>query len=171
MVLDRFGARSRVAALAAAAVLVLTPVAAGCSDDDGGDSGTTQTPTQTQPTNQPANPVAAKAEITKNWTAFFDPKTPVAEKVRVLENGEQMQPVLVAFANDPNAAKSSAAVRAISFTAVDKADVTYDLLIGGQPAIPNAKGTSVEQDGVWKVSVQTLCALVKQSGNAAVPGC
>ena len=172
MVLSRVGGRSRLAALAAAAVLVVTPVAVGCSDDGNDSGGTSPTPTQTQTqTDAPADPVAAKAEIAKNWTVFFNPNTSVDDRVAVLENGEQMRPVLAAFGSDPNAAKASAKVTAVSFTAVDKADVTYDLLVGGAPAVPNAKGTSVEQDGTWKVSVQTLCALVKQSGNAAVPGC
>ncbi|WP_418956239.1 hypothetical protein [Streptomyces tritici] len=178
MVLNRLGGRSRLAALAAAAVLVVAPVAAACGDDDSPSSPSTPTspiappvPTSPPAADEPADPVAAKAEITKNWTAFFDAKTPVDEKVRVLENGEQMRPVLAAFAQDPNAAKSSAKVSAVSFTAKDKAEVTYDLLVGGTPAIPDSKGTAVEQEGTWKVSVQTLCALVKQSGNAAVPGC
>ncbi|WP_406860026.1 hypothetical protein ABZO31_06380 [Streptomyces sp. HUAS MG47] len=173
MVLNRHGrsgGRSRLAALAAAAVLVVTPVAAACSDNGGGNGGdASPTPTRTQ-TNQPDDPAAAKAEITKNWTAFFDAQTPVDERVRVLENGEQMRPVLTAFAADPNAARASAKVNAIAFTSADKAAVTYDLLISGTPAVPDSKGTSVLQDGVWKVSVQTLCALVNQSGNA-VPGC
>ncbi|MFG2331822.1 hypothetical protein ACGFMM_19595 [Streptomyces sp. NPDC048604] len=166
----RLGGRSRLAALAAAAVLVVTPVAAGCSDDGGGNGGgSSPTPTRTQ-MNEPADPAAAKAEITKNWTAFFNAETPVEERVRVLENGEQMRPVLIAFAADPNAARVSAKVGAIAFTSAEKAAVTYDLLIAGTPAVPNSKGTSVLQDDVWKVSVQTLCALVNQSGNA-VPGC
>ncbi|MGW6395080.1 hypothetical protein ACWFR1_32290 [Streptomyces sp. NPDC055103] len=129
-------------------------------------------PTQIAPTqgDQPADPGTAKAEITKNWTAFFDPKTPTAEKVKLLENGEEMRPVLGAFAGDKNAATSSAKVKGIEFTSPNDADVTYDLLIGGSPALPDSLGTSVLQDGTWKVSVKTLCGLVQLSGTT-VPGC
>lgn len=146
---------------------MLGPVLAGCGDDDTADA---PSPTPPAVTNEPVDPAAAKAEITKNWTAFFDPKTPTAEKVNLLENGEQMQPVLSAFAGDPNAAMTSAKVKGIEFTSPNDANVTWDLLVGGAPALPDSKGTAVLQDDTWKVSVKTLCGLVQISG-ATVPGC
>ncbi|MER7520595.1 hypothetical protein [Streptomyces sp. NPDC126499] len=165
--------KRRAAALAAAAVLVLTPTLASCGDDNGGNGGRTEPPSTTLPTMaaQPVDPAAAKAEITKNWTAFFDPKTPNAERIRLLENGARMAPVLAAFAGDKNAAASSAKVKGIEFTSPSDANVTYDLLVGGKPALPDAKGTSVLQDDTWKVSVRTLCGLVQLSGATQVPGC
>ncbi|MFF9844364.1 hypothetical protein [Streptomyces sp. NPDC013740] len=161
----------RAAAIGAAAVLVLAPALAGCSDDGGSTSGQVG-PSSTAPakTDQPQDPVRAKAEITENWTAFFDPKTPTTERIRLLENGEKMAPVLRAFAADKIAAHASAAVKAVAFTSPTGAEVTYDLLVGGNPALPDAKGTSVLQNDVWKVSVQTLCGLVQLSG-AQVSGC
>ncbi|MEU8622348.1 hypothetical protein [Streptomyces sp. NPDC048623] len=161
--------KRRAAAFAAAAVLVLTPVAA-CSDDGG--SGSQQVTPTTSPamTDQPLDPSAAKAEITKNWTAFFDPKTPTAERIKLLENGEQMAPVLAAFAGDKTAGQTSVKVKSIDFTSPTGANVTYDLLVAGNTALPDAKGTSVLQNDTWKVSVQTLCGLVQASG-ATVPGC
>ncbi|GAA3397250.1 hypothetical protein [Streptomyces roseoviridis] len=165
--------KRRATALAAAAVLVLTPALASCGDDDGGNGGRTDGPSTTLPTMtaQPADPSAAEAEITKNWTAFFDPRTPNAERVRLLEDGARMAPVLAAFAGDENAAASSAKVKDVEFTSPSDADVTYDLLVGGKPALPDAKGTSVLQDDTWKVSVRTLCGLVQLSGATQVPGC
>ena len=167
----------RTAAWEAAAVLILVPAAAGCSDDGGGGS-TTPTPTATAPpttsapaTNAPADPAAAKAEIMKNWTTFFDPKATTDAKVKVLENGDQLRPLLAAFSGDKNAAQSSAKVTAVQFTSATEATVTYDLLVGGTPALPGSKGSAVYQDQTWKVSVKTLCALVQLSGNAAAPGC
>ncbi|MEV5973298.1 hypothetical protein [Streptomyces sp. NPDC051921] len=162
--------KRRVAALAAVAVLVLTPAVASCSDDGGTSSDQGTQTTAPAATDRPADPVAAKAEITKNWTAFFDPKTPAAERVELLENGEQMAPVLAAFSGDKNAAMTSAKVTGVEFTSPTNANVTYDLLVGGNPALPDAKGTSVLQNDTWKVSVTTLCGLVQLSG-ATVPGC
>ncbi|WP_229818741.1 MULTISPECIES: hypothetical protein [Streptomyces] len=169
MVLERHGGRSRLVALAAAAALVLGPALAGCGDGDGGDG---EAPPATLPTatDRPRDPEAAEAEITKNWTAFFDPKTPTDEKVKLLENGERMRTVLAAFAGDKNAAMTSAKVKGIEFTSPNDADVTYDLLVGGAAALPDSKGTSVLQEDTWKVSVKTLCGLVQLSG-ASVPGC
>lgn len=175
MVFARLGRRPRLAALAAAAVLVLTPAVA-CSDDGEGryDGSETSAPagTTTAPAaaDEPDDPAAAQAEITRNWTAFFNPGTPTAERVKLLENGEQMQAVLAAFGGDENAAATSAKVTGVEFTSDAGANVTYDLLVGGAPALPDAQGTSVLQDGTWKVSVKTLCGLVELSG-VTVPGC
>jgi len=172
MVLKRLVLKRRAAVLAAAAVLALTPVAAGCSDDGGNGSGSDQvTPAVPSVTSdEPQDPAAAKAEITRNWTAFFDPKTPQGERVKLLENGPKMAPVLAAFAGDKNAQQTSVKVKDVAFTSPTGADVSYDLLVAGNTALPDAKGTSVLQDGTWKVSVKTLCGLVQVSGTT-VPGC
>ncbi|MGO4633706.1 hypothetical protein AB4225_22625 [Streptomyces sp. 2RAF24] len=159
----------RAAPLAAAAVLLLAPALAGCSDGGGSGSGQSGT-TAPASVAGPADPVAAKAQIARNWTAFFDPKTPTNERIKLLENGEKMAPVLGAFAADKTAGMASARVKAITFTSPSGADVTYDLLVGGNPALPGAKGTSVLQNDTWKVSVKTLCGLVQLSG-ARVSGC
>ncbi|QGV81373.1 hypothetical protein [Streptomyces ficellus] len=164
----------RGAALAAAAVLVLVPVAAGCGNGDGGEPQTSPSPaaTATQGQNQPSDPAAARAEVEKNWTAFFAPATPAEEKVRLLENGERMQPVLQALSGSPQAAQTSVKVENVTFTSPTQGEVTYDLLVAGSPALPDSKGTTVLQDDTWKVSVKTLCALVKLSPDASpVPGC
>jgi hypothetical protein len=177
------GPRARTAALAAAAVLALVPLAAACggSEDasDAAQSPAIQTTSEapdptgspTGATDAPADEAAARKEVEKNWTAFFDPKTPTDEKVRLLENGEQMRPVLDAFSGDANAAKTSAKVKEVDFASATQANVTYDLVVGTSPALTDSKGSAVYQDGIWKVSRSTLCALVKISGNAAVPGC
>lgn len=171
MVFARPGRRPRLAALAAAAVLVLTPALASCSDDEGeGRSEEMNTSAPAATADEPDDPAAAKAEITKNWTAFFDPKTPTADRVKLLEDGERMQAVLGAFAGDKNAAMTSAKVTGVTFDSATEAGVTYDLLVGGSPALPGAQGTSVLQNDTWKVSVKTLCGLVELSG-ATVPGC
>ncbi|WP_190089756.1 hypothetical protein [Streptomyces melanogenes] len=169
------GTRVRPAAWAAAAVLVLFPAAAACSDSGGGSekspSPTATAPAESPSADRPADPAAAKAQIEKNWTTFFDPKASTDAKVKVLENGDTLRPLLAAFGNDKNAAQSSAKVTDVTFSSATQAAVTYDLLVGGNPALPGAKGTAVFQDQTWKVSVKTLCALVQLSGNAAAPGC
>ncbi|MFF1509348.1 hypothetical protein [Streptomyces sp. NPDC058326] len=177
MISERPGRRPRLAALAAAAVLGLTPALASCADDGEGRSEqtieTSAPPGMTaEPpgADEPDDPAAAEAEITRNWTAFFDPKTPEAEKVGLLEDGERMRGVLGAFAGDKNAAMTSAKVTGVEFTSATGANVTYDLLVGGNPALPGAQGTSVLQDDTWKVSVKTLCGLVELSG-VTVQGC
>ncbi|WP_251016466.1 hypothetical protein [Streptomyces sp. ISL-99] len=175
---SRYGRHPRTAAWAAAAMLILVPAAAACGDDNDAPEAPPRSPAVgTSPPaiperDAPADPAAARAAVEKSWKTFFDPKASVETKAKVLQNGERMRSLLTAFADDPNAKRSSVDVKDVKFTSATEADVTYDLLVGGQPALPDSKGTSVLQGDVWKVSVKTLCALVQVSGNAPVPpGC
>lgn len=170
-------AAGRGTAIAAALVLVLAPALAACSDDSGGGSASTPpTPTAERttsaPASAPADRAAAEAEIRQNWQKFFDPKTSTEDKQAVLENGDRMGPVLQAFSGDERGGQVQAKVTKVEFTSATGADVTYTLTLKGATALPDASGSAVEQNGTWKVSAKTLCALVRLSGNASpVPGC
>ncbi len=170
--------RGRGTALAAALLLFLAPALAACSDDEGGSESTPPTPsverTTSAPASAPADAAAAEQEIKQNWQKFFDPKTSMEDKQTVLENGEQMAPVLQAFSGDERGGQVGAQVTEVAFTSPTEADVTYTLTLNGATALPDASGTAVEQDGSWKVSAKTLCALVQLSGNGSaspVSGC
>ncbi|MDO0931938.1 hypothetical protein QQY66_09665 [Streptomyces sp. DG2A-72] len=178
----RRGSAGRGTAIVAALLLLLAPALAACGDDEGGGSETplpTPTVEQTeQPTSPaasgPADTAAAEREIEQNWQKFFDPATSAQDKQSVLENGDRMAPVLAAFSGDERGGQVQAKVTAVEFTSPTEANVTYDLTLKGATALPGASGTAVEQDGAWKVSAKTLCALVSMSGNAsasALPGC
>ncbi|MER6676439.1 hypothetical protein [Streptomyces sp. NPDC000983] len=166
-------------ALAAALLLLLAPALAACSDDEGGGDATPPTPsverTASAPAaTAPADAGAAEQEIKQNWQKFFDPGTSLDDKQTVLENGEEMAPVLRAFSGDERGGQVEAQVTEVAFTSPTGADVTYTLTLNGATALPDAAGTAVEQDGTWKVSARTLCALVQLSGNGSaspVPGC
>lgn len=157
----------------AALALFLAPALVACGDDSGGGSDSTPpTPSVEQTTSAPAStapadPAAAEQEIKANWQKFFDPKTSTKDKQAVLENGDLMGPVLKAFSGDERGGQVQAEVTEIEFTKPTEATVTYTLLLNGATALPDASGTAVEEDGTWKVSVSTLCALVKLSGYAS----
>nr|WP_229898157.1 hypothetical protein [Streptomyces finlayi] len=180
----RIRGKSRTVAWAAAAVLALTVSATACGD--GGDPakpppseaptapaapGVDPQPSDSASASGPADTTSAKRQVEANWKAFFDPTVPTAEKTRYLENGETLKPLLLAFTGDKRGGQTSTKVTDVRFNSAAKATVTYDLLLNGAPVLPGSKGTSVLQDGTWKVSVKSLCALVKLSGNAAAPGC
>ncbi|WP_234478649.1 hypothetical protein, partial [Streptomyces sp. MBT65] len=114
-----------------------------------------------------AGSAGATTQIKANWKKFFDPATSTRDKQAVLENGDKMGPLLKAFSGDKRGGQVQADVQKVEFTAPDKATVTYSLTLNGATALPNASGTTVEQDGTWKVSVNTLCALVALSGDAS----
>jgi hypothetical protein len=167
-----------------ALVFVLVTTLAACTDDSGGGGDsppptpsveqTTSAPATGAPTaDGPADRAAAEREIKQNWQKFFDPGTPTEDKQAVLENGDRMGPVLQAFSGDERGGQVGAEVTKVVFTSPTAADVTYTLTLRGATALPDASGTAVEQDGTWKVSVSTLCALVQLSGNASQPaaGC
>ncbi|MEU1518874.1 hypothetical protein ABZ490_43215 [Streptomyces sp. NPDC005811] len=168
--------RTRGTALAAAAVLVLAPALAACGDDGGGGGKATVTATATVggAATAPGDAAAAEQQVRRNWQKFFDPATSTADKQALLENGRTMGPMLRAFAGDQRGGQVAAEVQKVEFTSPTEATVTYTLTLNGATALPNATGKAVHQDGTWKVSVTTLCALVGLSGDAsasAVPGC
>jgi hypothetical protein len=133
---------------------------------------TTPAPGTTSPSGTaPADPAAATAQIKTNWEAFFSPKTPLADKAKYLENGEQLGALLQSFASDPRVGQVSAVVTNVTFTSATTATVTYQLSLQGTVVEPNATGKAVLQDGVWKVSDASLCGLVALTGNTAPPGC
>ncbi|MEV0263217.1 hypothetical protein AB0I49_18035 [Streptomyces sp. NPDC050617] len=171
------------AVLASAVVLV---AAVGCGDDSGGADEPVKPPASASASSPPAaesggpspsgarppDEAAARREVKENWEKFFDPATSNDEKAGLLENGRQLKPLLRAFGGDERGSQVEARVSRVAFSSAAEAEVRYALLLGGQTALPGASGTSVYQDQVWKVSVKTLCALVKLSGDAPkAPGC
>ncbi|MFH8992047.1 hypothetical protein [Streptomyces sp. NPDC017940] len=172
--LRRAGARSTVPA--AAVVLLIASAAVACGDDSGGDESKPPEPSvrtsSKPPADAPADPAAAEEQVRRNFERFFDPATPMRDKEAVLENGEEMRAVLRGFSGDERGKQVRAKVDRVEFTSPAEADVTYALTLKGATALPTASGTAVHQDDTWKVSVKTLCALVKLSGNASPgPGC
>ncbi|MGW3310398.1 hypothetical protein ACWDG9_27830 [Streptomyces sp. NPDC001073] len=162
--------RVRGTVVTAAMVLVFGPALAACSDDSGGGSSAPPpTPsverTTSAPATAPADPAAATTQVKANWKKFFDPAS--TDKQAVLENGDKMGPVLKAFSGDKRGGQVQADVQKVEFTSATQATVTYSLTLNGATALPNASGTSVQQGGTWKVSVNTLCALVALSGDAS----
>lgn len=173
----------RSAAWATAAVLLVAPAAVACGDDSGGggesdppkpsaEKSTQEAPSPSDDASAPADPAAAEKQVKENWEKFFDPAVSMKEKEAVLEDGAKMRTVLKSFSGDERGEQVSAEVNKVEFTSATEADVTYALTLKGATALPGASGTSVDQDGTWKVSVKTLCALVKLSDNASPgPGC
>jgi hypothetical protein len=175
---------TRPAPLAAAitAAAVLGAVLAGCGDGSGGYGGGSASPSPTK-TTAPSTPspsaspsgtakTNAERQVRANWEQFFSPDTPISQKAGLLENGEQLQPLLQQFSGDPRVGQVQAKVKSVDVTSATEANVKYSLSLKGTPVLPDASGTSVLQDKVWKVSDESLCALVRLNhGASAVPGC
>ncbi|MFI7359641.1 hypothetical protein ACIBTP_37645 [Streptomyces avidinii] len=165
-------APSRAAACTAAAVLLAVPAVVGWS------SGATAAGAPAPPAaavlivpaaDGPEDPEAAKEQIEKNWTAFFDPKTPTEKKAELLQHGDLLKLLLDGFSAGAEAAKTSVKVTDITFTSPTEGTVTYDLSVGSETVLPGSKGSVVLEDGVWKVSFKTVCELIEASGAEAPP--
>ena len=115
---------------------------------------------------------SAVAQITANWEAFFNPATPNSKRVQLLENGSEFASAISAFSASPLAQQVSSKVDSVSVTSATKANVKYDLTAAGTPVATGQTGTSVLQDGVWKVGDEVFCALLKEGAsllNISVP--
>ena len=115
---------------------------------------------------------SAVAQITANWEAFFNPATPNSKRVQLLENGAQFASAINAFSASPLAQSVSSKVDSVSVTSATKANVKYDLTAAGTSVASGQTGTSVLQDGVWKVGDEVFCGLLKEGAsllNISVP--
>jgi hypothetical protein len=140
---------------AAGAMSVGLLVACGSSGGSGSSNNT--------PSPAAFNETTAKADITKNWEAFFDPTKPVSEKTALLQNASELQPVLEAQSQNPQAKSTKAKVKTVVIDpSHTSATVTYDLVPvqGGAALLAGSTGTSVYEAGVWKVSKASFCGLV-----------
>ncbi|WP_227980234.1 hypothetical protein [Nocardia spumae] len=148
-------------ALVACALTALLATTAACGSDDSGDkaasSSNSGAPTVTQ-------------AVTVNFEKFFDGATSADQKIALLENGAAFSDAIRAQADSPLAKSASAKVTTVASTSTDHADVTFDVLFNGTPALSGQQGSAVYTDGTWKVTASTFCALLTLEG-AAPPVC
>jgi len=166
----RFG----IAAVSAAMVAGLTLAA--CSSSGGGGKNDSTPPSS--PPSTPSSSVspsfdrtAAQAEIKKNWEAFFSKDTPLAKKVDYIEHGDQLETAVQKFGTDPRLKQASAKVTDVFASSPTAATVKYQVLLNGKVALPSAVGDAVFENGVWKVSVKTLCGLLGLIGGPSIAAC
>ena len=131
---------------------------------------TATAPASPSSSGEPTSGSGAISAIEANWATFFNAKTPVSKRLALLEDGQEFAPVIKAQAGTGLAAEATSKVTHVSLTGTDQAAVTYDILVGGKPALSNRSGVAVYQDGVWKVGVASFCALLKLE-QASVPAC
>ena len=150
-------------------------IAACSSGSNSSSSGVSSSPSSASSSSAPAtsaSPVSssgATAAITANWEAFFNPKTPVAKRVSLLQDGQTFASVIKSQAGSGLAASATSKVTKVTLVSPAQAKVTYSILLGGQPALSNQAGVAVKQGGTWKVGVASFCGLltVENSGKTS----
>jgi cytoskeletal protein RodZ len=111
----------------------------------------------------------AAAQITANWEKFFSASTTPAQKAALLQNGSKFTSAISAFAQIPLASGIGAKVTKVVVTSSTEATVTYNIVAGGASLLSGKTGTSVYQDGGWKVGDASLCGLFTLIPGGTVP--
>ena len=144
---------------------------AACSSGSGASTPPTPTPAASTSSSTSSSSAVSSDQktIAANWTAFFSPKTPVAQRVALLQDGSQFSSVIKAQAGGGLASEASAQVTKVTVISTAQAAVTYNLLLDGTPALKGQSGTAVFQDGTWKVGVASFCGLLtlENAGNSS----
>jgi hypothetical protein len=116
-----------------------------------------------------ASTSAAVTQIKANWEAFFNPKTPVAKRVSLLQNGQVFESIISTQASSPLASSATSSVSSVTVESPAQAKVVYSILVGGSPALKNQPGVAVYQNGIWKVGDQSFCALLTLENSGKAP--
>ena len=139
-------------------------------------SGASSSPSASAPaTSAPATSASAApsgsaaATITANWEKFFSAKTPVAQRVALLQNGSVFASVIRAQAGSGLAATATAKVSKVTVTSSKQATVKYSILISGATALANQTGVAVYQGGTWKVGLASFCGLLTLENSGKTP--
>ena len=169
----RFHSRVHRFYLAPALGLVFALAITACSSSGSSSSSTaTSAPAATTSAATASSSAAAGgtavAQITANWEAFFNPATPNSKRVQLLENGSEFASAINAFSASPLAQQVSSKVDSVSVTSATKANVKYDLTAAGTAVATGQTGTSVLQDGVWKVGDDVFCGLLTEAKAAGM---
>jgi hypothetical protein len=149
--------------------------------DPGRQDGGTATPVPVPPTTaptlpppsgeEPADPDAARAAIVEAYTTATDGSLTVAERRAYIEDSDELGPYL-----DRAAAPylgilehQTVSLGDIVFLDAERATLVYTLSFGGRMASQTDVGYAVVDDGRWKVSRETVCALILRAGVTCPP--
>lgn len=164
----------RRALTAGACAAVLVGLVAGCSDDSDDSSSSSTAASSAAATSSAAaaaDPATTEA-ITTAYETFFDGQAPIEERTKYVENAAVFGPVLQGMVANPQAANTGAVVQEVTLDGEDKALVTWDLTMDGNPVLPGQSGEAVLVDGTWVVAGVTFCTVLAVQGSGeAIPGC
>ncbi len=151
-----------------AQILLACALGAGAAACGGSSTSSTSSPS-TSPAATASAGGSATQQITANWTAFFNAKTPVAKRVSLLQDGQTFASIIQSQAGGGLAAQATAKVTKVTLVSASQAKVVYSILVGGQSALANQSGTAVLQNGTWKVGVASFCGLLAlENGGSTV---
>jgi hypothetical protein len=122
---------------------------------------------------QPSSGPDAVASVKTDWTAFFNPTTPIAQRISLLQDGAKFKRYLEVQAQPGVAHLTTEQVTAVNLIGT-QATVTYNILVGGATsgALTNQSGQASFSSGTWQVSDTDFCALLTlENKGKTLPGC
>jgi hypothetical protein len=150
---------------AAAAACSSSPSTSGSALPTAGGGGST-----TSVTSGSGSQANTEQVIAANWAKFFDPKTPLTERVALLEDGTEFQPIIQAQEGSTLESEASASVTQVALTSPTQARVNYSILLDGQPALPDQHGVAVLTGSTWQVGVGSFCSLLELENGGSSKG-
>jgi hypothetical protein len=103
---------------------------------------------------------ATRAAITNTFVTWLDGANPNAS-INVIEDGESLRQFLAAAgAKKGNTTGVRGTVSNVTLLDPTTAEVTYSVLQGNNVEFPDNTGQAVKIDGEWKVTRETVCALI-----------
>jgi hypothetical protein len=128
----------------------------------------------TAPTSAPSgsgnSTAAEESQVAANWTTFFFGHTSASKREALIQDGPQFLPTIDAQSGNTISLSTVVKVTKVTLTSPTQADVSYSILLAGQPALPNQTGVAVLENGVWKVSAATFCALLSLENGGSKSG-
>ena len=118
---------------------------------------------------EPTSGSAAITAIKNNWLTFFSGKTPAAQKIALLQNGQVFASVINNQAGSSLSSSASATVSSVTLgSSGTSATVKYSVGVSGA-SLPPTNGTAVYQNGVWKVGDVSFCYLLTLENGGQKP--
>ncbi|WP_058853751.1 hypothetical protein [Nocardia jinanensis] len=147
-------------------LIALTATAViGCGDSEDDAAAATSAPAAASSAAPAAASPETEKEITDAFVTFFNGTAPAATRAGLVEKGDAFAPMLEGMAADPRASGTSVTVSAVELVDDKTADVTYTLLLGGNPVLPDQSGQALKEGDKWKVAAMTFCALLAVQGS------
>jgi hypothetical protein len=122
---------------------------------------------------QPSSGPDATASVEADWTAFFDPTTPIQQRISLLQDGAKFRSYLEVQAQPGLAHLTTEQATAASVFGTI-ATVTYNILVSGRTgsALENLSGQAMFVGGTWQVSDADFCSLLTlENKGKTLPGC
>lgn len=112
----------------------------------------------------PKFPAFDVAKIKQSWGHFFDSKTGLSQRIRLLQNGQKFDSYLLLHQKSFQQADIASTVSKVQIANDRKATVTFSITRHGKPVVSDATGMAYYHAARWQVSTATYCTVVTRYG-------